>query len=159
MEHARAGLYSKERLQDMPRERLRRFFVERDGSFRVSKAIRDICVFARHNLMVDPPFSRMDVVSCRNLLIYLEPSIQQRVLSFLHYALKPSGFLVLGASETVGPMRELFEAVDGKHKVFVKKTGKQRPILMLSPARDRLVAAADEALYRAKDAGRNLVRS
>jgi two-component system, chemotaxis family, CheB/CheR fusion protein len=102
VEKARAGVYPKSIAQDISAERLRRFFVEVDGHYRVTKSIRDRCVFARHNVLVDPPFSRVDLISCRNLLIYLEPPLQQRVVAILHYALKPSGFLWLGASETIG---------------------------------------------------------
>jgi two-component system CheB/CheR fusion protein len=107
---------------NVSRERLRRFFVETETSVRVSKPLRDMCVFSRHNLMADPPFSRMDLITCRNLLIYLEPSSQQRILPILHYALKPRGYLVLGASETVGPFRNLFGVEDGKHKIYARKS-------------------------------------
>jgi two-component system CheB/CheR fusion protein len=123
IEHARAGVYAKDRLHSVSRERQRRFFVEQNGDLRVNKSIRDMCVFSPHNVMTDPPFSRMDIVSCRNLLIYLEPELQQRVLPLLHYALKPNGFLVLGASESVGRLGDLFVASDSKHKIFAKKQG------------------------------------
>ncbi|MBK7645108.1 MAG: PAS domain S-box protein [Planctomycetes bacterium] len=123
IERARAGVYSKERLQDVSRERQRRFFVEQSGELRVAKGIRDMCVFSAHNVMTDPPFSRMDLVSCRNLLIYLEPELQQRILPLLHYALKPKGVLVLGASESIGRFGELFGVENGEHKIFVKKPG------------------------------------
>lgn len=83
-----------------------------DGSYRISKAIRDVCVFSRHNVLADPPFSRIDLISCRNLLIYLEPVLQQNILPTLHYALKPAGCLWLGGSETVGGYQNLFEAED-----------------------------------------------
>src|SRR5438552_18129036 len=82
-------------------------------------------IFARQNLLSDPPFSRMDLISCRNLLIYLEPDLQRKVLPTLHYALKPEGFLLLGESESVGVLAELFETVDKKYKVFSKKPGLQ----------------------------------
>jgi two-component system, chemotaxis family, CheB/CheR fusion protein len=131
VERARAGVYSKERLENVSRERLRQFFVEVDGQFRVSKTIRDMCVFSRHNALADPPFSRMDLVSCRNLLIYVEPALQQRIIPVLHYALKPTGYLVLGASETLGQLGELFAVADAKHKIFRKKPGTGRlPILL-----------------------------
>ena len=81
VEKARAGVYSKNIAQDVSPERLRRFFAEVDGSYRISKPIRDMCVFARHNVLADPPFSRIDLISCRNLLIYLEPSAQQRIVA------------------------------------------------------------------------------
>jgi two-component system, chemotaxis family, CheB/CheR fusion protein len=106
----------------MSPERLRQFFVEEDGGYRINKALREMVVFARQNLIADPPFSRMDLISCRNLLIYLEPSVQQKALPMFHYALKPHGFLILGASESAGGFTELFEPVDRKHKIFSKKS-------------------------------------
>ncbi|HEU5181894.1 MAG TPA: CheR family methyltransferase [Candidatus Polarisedimenticolia bacterium] len=135
VERARGGAYPKERLENVSRERLRRFFVEAEGSFRISKPIRDMCIFSRHNVLSDPPFSRMDLVSCRNLLIYLEPPLQQRVIPILHYALKPTGYLVLGASETLGQFRPLFGIEDQKHKIFFKKPGAARmpPVLPRRP--------------------------
>jgi two-component system CheB/CheR fusion protein len=80
VDKARAGVYYKDIAGDVSPERLRRFFVEVDGSYRICKQIRDLCVFSRHNVLADPPFSRIDLISCRNLLIYLEPVLQQRVL-------------------------------------------------------------------------------
>jgi len=117
---ARAGVYLESIAADVSPARLERFFVKVDGSYQVSKALRDMCVFAQHNLIRDPPFSRLDLVSCRNLLIYLEAPQQQRVLSSFHYALKPTGFLLLGHSETVGATR-LFDPVDKEQRVYTKK--------------------------------------
>ncbi len=121
LEKARHGLYPRTLAQDISPERLRKFFVEEDGGYRISKALRDMVVFARQNLIADPPFSRMDLISCRNLLIYLEPSLQQKAMPTFHYALKPGGYLLLGASESVGEFTNLFEPVDRKHKIFSKK--------------------------------------
>ena len=123
IEKARAGIYSKTITQDVSPERLRRFFVEVDGHSRISRSIRDLCIFARHNVLSEPPFSRIDLISCRNVLIYLEPSLQQRVLATLHYALNPRGFLWLGGSETIGAYRDLFEMEDTRQKVYVRKPG------------------------------------
>ncbi len=121
LEKARHGLYPKTLAQDISPERLRQFFVEEDGGYRISKALREMVVFARQNLIADPPFSRLDLISCRNLLIYLDPSLQQKALPTFHYALKPHGYLLLGASESVGGFTSLFEPVDRKHKIFSKK--------------------------------------
>ena len=121
LEKARHGLYAKSLADDVTPERLRRFFVEEEGGYRVSKALREMVVFARQNLVADPPFSRMDLISCRNLLIYLEPSLQQKALPTFHYALKPEGFLLLGASESIGGFTDLFAPVDKKHKIYSKK--------------------------------------
>ena len=96
LDKARHGLYAKNIAQDLSPERLRRFFVEEEGGYRVSKALREMIVFARQNVMSDPPFSRLDLISCRNLLIYFEPGLQKKVFPVFHYALKPGGFLYLG---------------------------------------------------------------
>ncbi len=120
---ARAGIYPKDIAQDVSPERLRRFFVEIDGHYRIAKSIRDVCVFSRHNMLADPPFSRLDLVTCRNLLIYLEPVLQQKIVPTLHYALKPSGYLWLGTSETIGGFRNLFEPLDAKQKIYTRKPG------------------------------------
>ncbi|HVS75309.1 MAG TPA: CheR family methyltransferase, partial [Steroidobacteraceae bacterium] len=121
IEKARMGLYPKSIASDISPERLRRFFVEVDGGYRVSKAIRDVCIFARHNVLADPPFSRMDLISCRNVMIYMEAGLQRKLLPLLHYALKPAGFLFLGPSETIGASRDLFELEDAKAKIYSKK--------------------------------------
>ena len=122
LDKARHGLYAKSLAQDVSPERLRRFFVEEEGGYRVIKPLREMVVFARQNLISDPPFSRMDLISCRNLLIYLEPSLQKKALPTFHYALKPEGFLFLGASESIGSFTDLFEPVDKKHKIYSKKS-------------------------------------
>jgi two-component system, chemotaxis family, CheB/CheR fusion protein len=121
LEKARRGLYAKSLIADITPQRLQRFFVEADGGYRVSKALRDMVVFARQNLTADPPFSRVDLISCRNVLIYLEPSAQKKTMPAFHYALKPGGFLLLGGSESIGGFTHLFEPVDRKHKIYSKK--------------------------------------
>src|SRR6185437_13305191 len=102
------------------------FFVEEEGGYRIVKSLREMVVFARQNFISDPPFSRMDLVSCRNLLIYLEPSLQQKLLPSFHYALKSDGFLFLGASESIGGFTDLFEPVDKKNKIYSKKAAATR---------------------------------
>src|SRR3989475_11836685 len=124
LDKARAGSYAKNFVNDLSPERLRRFFVEENGGYRVAKFLREVVIFARQNLLSDPPFSRMDLVSCRNLLIYLEQDLQRKILPTLHYALKPGGFLFLGESESIGSFADLFEPVDKKHKIFSKKPGR-----------------------------------
>jgi two-component system CheB/CheR fusion protein len=128
LDKARQGLYAKSLMQDFSPQRLRRFFVEEEGGYRVNKSLREMVVFAKQNLITDPPFSRMNLVSCRNLLIYLEPSLQQKLIAMFHYALKPDGFLFLGASESIGGFAELFEPMDKKHKIYSRK-GSRTPIL------------------------------
>ncbi len=131
IEKARAGVYPKSIAQDLSNERLRRFFVPVDGSYRIKKEIRDMCVFARHNVLTAPPFSHMDLISCRNLLIYLEPMLQQRVVPILHYGLKPSGILWLGNSETIGSYRDLFDCQDQRFKFYSKRQGSRRAAIGL----------------------------
>lgn len=121
LDQARSARYPADIAQDVAPERLQRFFTEVGGRYQVAKAIRDLCVFARHDLTRDPPFGRMDLISCRNMLIYLEPRVQQRVMSIFHYALRPSGFLMLGASETAGASHDLFAPVDTKQRIYSKR--------------------------------------
>ena len=126
IEKARAGIFPRTIVQDLSPERLRRFFFETDGHYRISKSIRDTTVFARHNVLTEPPFSRIDLISCRNLLIYLELALQQKAMGMMHYALKSNGVLWLGSSETVGSYRDLFDVEDGKYRMYVKKPGPPR---------------------------------
>src|SRR6266446_1754635 len=123
IEKARAGIYPQSIAADVSPDRLRRFFVKVEGGYRISKTIRDICVFARQNLLQDPPFSRIDVISCRNVLIYLGPVLQKRIMPIFHYALKPRGFLMLGGAEgIIGTASDLFELMDRKHKIYCRKS-------------------------------------
>ena len=121
IQKARAGVYRESIADEISPERMARFFVKVDEGYRVNKAVRDMCVFARQNLANDPPFSQMNLVACRNLLIYIQPVLQKKIVPILHYALKPSGFLVLGNSESVSAFPELFSTVDKKHKIYGKK--------------------------------------
>jgi two-component system, chemotaxis family, CheB/CheR fusion protein len=118
---ARIGLYSRNDVVNVSPKRLRRFFTKIDGSFRINKIIRDTCVFAPHNVFSDPPFSRLDLVSCCNLMIYLDAVLQKKVLGTFHYSLAPDGYLILGKSETLGNSGTLFSQVEKKYKVFKKK--------------------------------------
>ncbi|MEO6196095.1 MAG: chemotaxis protein CheB [Thermoanaerobaculia bacterium] len=118
VDKARAGIYLQNIAADVSPERLARFFAKVDGTFQVSKTVRDLCVFARHDLIRDPPFSHLDLISCRNVLIYLEPGVQRRVMANFRYALNPTGVLVLGSSETAGTSSDLFLPVDRGHRVF-----------------------------------------
>jgi len=118
IETARAGLYPVGIASDMAPERLQRFFTKEDGSYRVKKEIREMVVFATHNLLTDAPFTKLDLLSCRNLLIYLDAAAQLKLLPLFHYALKPNGILFLGSSETIGEFEPLFTVVDRKWKLF-----------------------------------------
>jgi two-component system CheB/CheR fusion protein len=121
IDRARSGIYPEGVAADVSPERLRRFFVKLAPSYQVSKTIRDMCVFARQNLVKDPPFSRLDLISCRNVLIYFGPVLQQRVIPIFHFALKPNGFLILGKSEALGPFTDFFTLVDHKHKIYARR--------------------------------------
>ncbi|HEV8118590.1 MAG TPA: PAS domain S-box protein, partial [Thermoanaerobaculia bacterium] len=129
IDRARSGIYLENSLVDVSPERVRRFFVKVEQGYQISKAIRDVCVFAKQNVVADPPFSHLDLLSCRNLLIYLEPVLQKRVLPHFHYALKPGGFLMLGNSESIGSFGDLFVPVDKHHRIFSKKAGLSRHVL------------------------------
>jgi len=120
IERARAGLYLENVAADISPGRLERFFVRTDGGYRVSKPVRELCIFTRQDLINDPPFSKLDLISCRNVLIYMGP-VQKRIVPVLHHALKPDGFLMLGVSETARGFPELFRTVDKKYKIFCRK--------------------------------------
>lgn len=122
VQQARRGTFPPNIGADVSGERLARFFVRLDdGRYQVARRIRDLIVFSTQNLSRDAPFSRLDLVSCRNLLIYLQPAIQRRVLRIVHYALRPEGFLMLGTSETVGDSAELFSLIDRRNKIYAAK--------------------------------------
>jgi two-component system CheB/CheR fusion protein len=126
---SRLGLYSVNELENVSKERMERFFEKIDGSYRVVKSIRDLCVFATHNVFKDPPFSRLDLISCCNLMIYLDNMLQKKIISIFHYCLRDTGLLVLGKSETIGAAPELFTQVEKKYKLFSKKKEKSTSIV------------------------------
>ena len=115
---ARAARYPERLMEGVSPERLQRFFVAQPGAYVVAKAVRDLCVFSPHNLLRDPPFSRMDLISCRNLLIYFDGDAQRRLFPVFHYALRPGGFLFLGQSETIGRFTDLFAPLDKTKCVY-----------------------------------------
>jgi two-component system, chemotaxis family, CheB/CheR fusion protein len=118
---ARAGAYPEAIAADVTPERLARFFSKEEGCYRIRKDIREMLVFAQQNVIADPPFTKLDLLSCRNLLIYLDGELQQRLLPVFHYALRPGGALFLGSSESVGSFAMLFEALDKKWKLFKRR--------------------------------------
>ncbi|HXJ89064.1 MAG TPA: chemotaxis protein CheB [Candidatus Binatia bacterium] len=122
IQKARAGFYKESIVNEVSEVRLRRFFHKVPGGYQIAKSIRDMCVFARQNVFSDPPFSRMDLISCRNVLIYLSPILQKKVIPIFHYALKPSGFLLVGNTEgLLGAGAEIFGLVDRRAKIYQKK--------------------------------------
>jgi two-component system CheB/CheR fusion protein len=122
VQQARRGVYPHNIVADVSAERLRRFFIKsEDGHYQVIRRVRDMVVFSVQNISRDPPFSKLDLISCRNLLMYLQPAIQKKVLRILHYSLKPAGFLLLGHSESVGEAAELFALVDRNNRLYTAK--------------------------------------
>ncbi len=118
---ARRGIYKKSELNAVSPERLNNFFTKTNGSYQVNKNVRDICVFAQHNFLKDPPFGKMDLISCRNVLIYMEPYLQKKALTTFHYALNPKGFLLLGKSETTSGVPDLFASAAKNDKLYSRK--------------------------------------
>ncbi len=118
---ARIGDYSIYELESVSPARLQRFYTKSGNHYRIAKAVRDLCVFAPHNILNDPPFSRLDFISCCNLLIYLDTTAQKKVIATFHYALNDNGYLMLGKSENIGSSTQLFTGVNKKYKIFARK--------------------------------------
>jgi len=129
---ARAGIYTEAIATDVPAARLRRFFARETGGYRVQKSVRERVMFATHNVLRDPPFSRLDLVSCRNLLIYLNRDVQARVLNVFHFGLQPGGYLMLGSSESVDDLGASFVAVDKANHLFRARPVATRPLPALT---------------------------
>ncbi|HEY4639987.1 MAG TPA: CheR family methyltransferase, partial [Thermoanaerobaculia bacterium] len=134
IDRARSGMYTESISAEVSPERLRRFFTKVDSGYRVAKSIRDCCIFARQNLTKDPPFSKLDLISCRNVLIYLGAVLQRRVMSIFHYSLQPDGYLLLGSSETIGNYADLFTIMDRRNKIYQRKGATGRLPLDLTRA-------------------------
>lgn len=124
---ARLGRYPKRLLEDVPSERLQRFFADEGANYVVTREVRECCMFSMHSLIRDPPFSNIDLISCRNLLIYLTGELQEQIIPVFHYALRPDGFLFLGISENVSQHPNLFSPLDKKHRLFRRINGVQAP--------------------------------
>jgi two-component system CheB/CheR fusion protein len=131
IEKARTGIYPENISLNVSANRLHRFFNKVQGGYQISKNIRDMCVFARQDITRDPPFSRLDIISCHNLLIYLQPVLQKKVLQIFHYALNPGGCLILGSSESIGGHADLFTLLDKKNRIYRNKFTGNRPSLTL----------------------------
>ena len=126
IEAARRGIYADSISSDVSTERLRRYFIKLDKGYQISKRVREVCVFAEHNLAQDPPYSRLDLVSCRNVLIYLGGAAQRSIVAGFHYALRTQGFLLLGQSEALREFQDLFSQVDKRTKLFKSNPGFSR---------------------------------
>jgi len=155
---ARAGRYPVEVLEQVAKPRLERFFVREGKSYAVTKELREICLFANHSLVRDPPFLNIDLISCRNLLIYFNADLQNRVVPLFHYALRPAGYLFLGASEHVSQHGDMFTPVDKAHQLFQRTGQTRRPTLFppvalrggFRPSGPTGAEEGDKTLQRAK---------
>ena len=127
LDKARIAFYPKSELHEVSPQRLRRFFIEIPGGQQINKTVREMCVFARQNMISDPPFSRLDLISCRNFLIYVNSTVQEKLMPLFHYALRPGGVLWLGASESVGSSSDLFTVLDRHSKFYCKEPALSHP--------------------------------
>jgi len=153
---ARSGLYPFSISADVSPERLKRFFTKEENHYRVKKSIREMLVFALQDLIKDPPFTKLDILSCRNLLIYLGPELQKKLFPIFHYSLKPEGFLFIGSSESIGQETHHFKAFDRKWKIFKRQPSLSTPYpivnLPVSAAPEELPdIKTPEAVRRAED--------
>jgi two-component system CheB/CheR fusion protein len=131
---ARAGIYPADISADVSDQRLSQFFIEELGIYQIKREIRDMVIFAQQNVAMDPPFTHLDLLCCRNLLIYLESDLQRKVLPLFHHSLKPNGLLVLGSSETIGELGGLFSALPGKTRIYRRRDVATRTELVEFPA-------------------------
>jgi two-component system CheB/CheR fusion protein len=135
LEKGRAAIYPEDIAEEVSAERLQRFFNKVDTGYQINRAIRDCCVFARQDLTRDPPFAHTNVVTCRNVLIYMDAALQRRILPVFHYSLDSAGLLMLGSAETVGAAPELFDVVDKQHRIYSRRAVPVRLTLDLSLGR------------------------
>ncbi|MBI4523060.1 MAG: PAS domain-containing protein [Deltaproteobacteria bacterium] len=131
LKYAREGIYPESITADLSEERLARFFVKKDGTYQIAKQAREVVTFAEHNVIFNPPFLKMDLISCRNLLIYIEPEIQKKVLNLLAFALNPGGYLFLGKSDTAVEQSDLFEPVSRSARIYRRKPSIAVPFVNL----------------------------
>lgn len=145
---ARIGIYRQSEMDGISKSRLQQFFIKIDGNYQVTNTIRDMCVFASHNLLKDPPFSKMDMVSCRNVMIYLEPVLQKRALTTFHYSLSEDGFLMLGKSETIGAHTDIFTSYNNSEKIYRRKGPLGRFMSVSSPSREQIFRELDKTVQK-----------
>jgi len=143
---ARTGIYRTSDIEGISKNRLKQFFTKIDSNYLVSKTIRDMCVFAHHNLLKDPPFSKVDLISCRNVLIYLEPVLQKRVFATFHYSLNEEGFLMLGKSESIGKNEDLFTTYNNLERFFRRNAARKRFMQISSEMSERNFKNLDKGI-------------
>ncbi len=129
IQRARKGEYTEAVVNDLSEERLKRFFTRKDGIYRVKTELREMIVYASQNMVSDPPFSRLDLISCRNVLIYMDAALQKKIIPLFHFTLNPNGYLFLGSSESTGSFSSLFSSVDSKWKIFKVKKDSARLVI------------------------------
>lgn len=157
IDKARSGIYRNNQMVEVSAERRRRFFYPIEaGGYQISKAVRELCVFARQDLGSDPPFSNVDLISCRNVLIYLGDSLQKRIMPIFHYSLNPTGFLLLGTSESTGQYSDLFTLVEKKYRIYAKKLTATRPTFSFAPSNHLIVKVSAHQPMQAPTEGFDL---
>ncbi|MFA9187874.1 CheR family methyltransferase [Flavobacterium sp. FBOR7N2.3] len=142
---ARSAIYSHQDVQHIAEERLQNYFVKTNGHYHVNRVIRDMCIFAVHNFVKNPPFARIDLVSCRNVLMYFNPFLQNKALASFHYSLQEKGILFLGKSETVSHAQNLFENIGGSTKIYIRKLGSDHNQLKANPSATNNLLKKNEA--------------
>ncbi len=145
---ARTAIYFSTDVEKLSESQLSTYFVKNNGNYEVKKVIRDMCVFAPHNFLKDPPFAKMDLITCRNVLIYMETFLQKKAFSTFHYALKENGFLLLGKSETVGTSSDLFSQVNKNEKIYSRKTLPGRFVHMSTPRNEIAFKLKDQNILK-----------
>ncbi|MDO8788383.1 MAG: chemotaxis protein CheB [Sulfuritalea sp.] len=153
---ARQGFYPANIAADIAPERLKRFFVEDGNGYRVCKEIREMVVFATQNVVMDPPFTKLDILTCRNLLIYLGPELQKKLMPLFHYSLKPGGLLMLGSAESIGGFGDLFTPLEGKARLFWRSSTPLRAFELEFPTRYFPTNAESPMNPKPKEAAANL---
>ena len=147
LETARKGRYPESIAEHVSPERLERYFIKQDGTYQVKREVRERCIFSNHSFIKDPPFSRLDLISCRNVMIYVGADLQQKMIPLFHYALRRGGYLFLGPSENITGHGGLFRAIDKKHRIFQRKESLPRPVVQFP--------LAEIAQGRSRGAGRH----
>jgi len=152
---ARAAIYTKADVENLSEKQVKNYFVKNNADYEVDKLIRDTCVFAPHNFLKDPPFAKMDLITCRNVLIYMDTFLHKKAFTTFHYALKENGFLLLGKSETTGVSSDLFTQVDKHEKIYSRKSIPGRFMHIASERREEVLTIKD---MNAQKADKNLIK-
>ncbi len=147
---ARAAIYTKADVEILSANQLKNYFVKNNGGYEVNKLIRDMCVFAPHNFLKDPPFAKMDLITCRNVLIYMDTFLQKKAFTTFHYALKENGFLLLGKSETTGASSDLFTQVSKNEKIYSRKPVQGRFMPVATERREEALSTEDKTETKCK---------